>query len=76
MNVKVVVSSQLSTMNLEKKNKNTKKLTNKQNRNRIIDVEIVWRAISWEGKGENGRSGSGNKKHNWQVQKRQGGVKK
>ena len=26
---------------------------NKQNRNRIIDIDIIWRVICWKGKGEN-----------------------
>ena len=43
MNIKMVINSQLSTIEL-KKNK-----ANKQNRNRIIDTEITWRDISWEG---------------------------
>ena len=37
-------------------------------------MEIVWRIITWEGAGENGRKSAGIKKHNWQVQNRQGYV--
>ena len=38
-------------------------------------MEIIWRVTSWEGEEENGGKGSGNKKHKWQVQNRQGDVK-
>ena len=36
-------------------------------------MEIIWRAISWER--ENGGKGAGIKKHNLQVQNRQGDIK-
>ena len=39
-------------------------------------MEIIWRVISGEREGENGRKGTGNKKHKWQVENRQGEVKK
>ena len=38
-------------------------------------MEIIWRVISGEREGENGRKGTRNKKHNWQVQNRQGEIK-
>ena len=38
-------------------------------------MEITLRVISGEGEGENGRKGTGNKKHNWKVQNRQEEVK-
>ena len=38
-------------------------------------MEITWRVISGEGGGGNGEEGTGNKKHKWQVQSRQGEVK-
>ena len=38
-------------------------------------MEITWRVISGEGEGENGGKDTGNKKHKWQVQNRQGEVK-
>ena len=38
-------------------------------------MEITWRVISREGERENGGKGTGNKKHKWQVQNRQGEVK-
>ena len=38
-------------------------------------MEIIWRLISWEREEENGRKGTGNKKHNWKVQNRQEEVK-
>ena len=46
---------------------------NNQNRNRITEVKITRRVISGDG-GEWGK-GTGNKKHNQQVQNRQGEVK-
>ena len=45
---------------------------NKQNRNRITEMEITWRVIS--GEGDEGKD-TGNKKHKWQVQNRQEEVK-
>ena len=36
---------------------------------------MTWRVISGRGKGENGGKGTGNKKHKWLVQNRQGEVK-
>ena len=36
-------------MNLKNKLKKTK-----QNRSRIIDMEIIWRVTGWDGEGENG----------------------
>ena len=38
-------------------------------------MEITWRVSSGEGMEENGGKGTGIKKHNWQVQNRQGEVK-
>ena len=39
-------------------------------------MEITWRVISGEGEGEEwDKRYTGNKKHNWQVQNRQGEVK-
>ena len=38
-------------------------------------MEITWRDVSRERVGENGGKGTGNKKHKWQVQNRQGKVK-
>ena len=38
-------------------------------------MEITWREISGEGEEGNGRKGTGNKKHKWQIQNRQGEVK-
>ena len=32
--------------------------------NRIIDMEIIWRIISWEGEEEEWGNGAGIKKHN------------
>ena len=38
-------------------------------------MEITWRVISGEGEGGDGGEGTGNKKHKWWVQNRQGEVK-
>ena len=38
-------------------------------------MEIAWRVISREGERENREKGTGNKKHKWWVQNRQGEVK-
>ena len=38
-------------------------------------MEIIWRVIIWERKGENGGKDTGTKKYNWQIQNRQGDVK-
>ena len=38
-------------------------------------MEITWRVINGEREEENEGEGTGNKKHNWQVQNRQGQVK-
>ena len=35
------------------------KRANKQNRNRIIDIEIFWRVIRWEGEGGEWGNGTG-----------------
>ena len=44
MNIKIAINPRLSI--IESKNK-----LSKQSRNRTIDMEIIWRVISWEGKG-------------------------
>ena len=49
MNIKTT-NSQLSTT--ESKTKQNK--ANNQNRNGSIHVEIIWRVINWESKGQNG----------------------
>ena len=46
MNIKMPTNSQLSTTEL---NKQTKNKGNNQNRNRIINMEIIWWVINWEG---------------------------
>ena len=38
-------------------------------------MEIIWRVIRWEGGGGEQGTGTWIKKHNWQVQNRQGDVK-
>ena len=58
-------------LNLKNKNKLSKQLEQEQN----LHMEIPWRVIVGWGKGVNGEKGTGNKKHKWQVQNRQGEVK-
>ena len=51
MYIKKATNSQLSTTESKKTNqKNTQ--ANNENRNRIIDMEIIWRVISREGEEE------------------------
>ena len=38
-------------------------------------MEITWRIINGDAEGGNGEKGTGNKKHKWSVQNRQGEVK-
>ena len=57
----MAINSQL----LATESKKQTKLSKHQNRNRIIDMEIIWRVMSWEGEGKNGGKGAGNKKHSW-----------
>ena len=59
MNIKMATNSQLSTI------ESKKQTSNKQNRNRIIDMEIIWRVISWEAKGEEWGERHRIKKCNW-----------
>ena len=41
----------------------------------MTGIEIIWRVISWDGEGTNRENDAGIKKHNYQVQNRQGDVK-
>ena len=43
-------------MNLKNKTPNW---ANNQNRNRVIDMEIIWRIIKWEGDGREWGNGTG-----------------
>ena len=43
MNIKMAINSHLSKIE-------SKKQTKKTNRNRIIDMKIIWSVTSWEGK--------------------------
>ena len=70
MNSKMTTNSQLPTPQPKPKTKTNS--ANNQNRNRITVIEIKWRDISGEERGDIGGKGPGNKKHNWQVQNRQG----
>ena len=69
MNIKKATNLQLST---------TESIINKQTT--ITGTETqVWKSfgglLAGRGKGENGGKGTGIRKHNWQVQNRQGDVK-
>ena len=46
MNIKMAIHFQLSTTECKKTNQ-----ANNQNRNRIIDLDITWKVISWEWEG-------------------------
>ena len=54
MNNKVAINSQLSTIESKKQNKQKK-----QNRKRIIDMEVIWRIVNWEWEGENREKAQG-----------------
>ena len=73
MNIKKATSSQLSTTE-SKTNKKTTMQTTK------TGTELqVWRSFGGlsvgRGKGENGEKGAKIKRHNWQIQNRQGYIK-
>ena len=71
MNNKMTTNSQLLMTESKTKQKQTKQTT------RRGTVSQKWRSHGGlsAGSGENWGKGTGNKKHNWQVQNRQGGVK-
>ena len=46
MNIKMAINSQLSTIESKKQTKQTSRTERE-----IIDMEIIWRVISWEGEG-------------------------
>ena len=54
------INSQLSTNESKKTNS-----ANKQNRNRIIDVELFWRVITWQGEGRTKGKVQGLGSTNW-----------
>ena len=62
MNVKKATNSQLSTT--EFKTKQQLKQTTRTG-NRIIDMEIIWSVVNWEGKRGEWENGAGIKKCNW-----------
>ena len=72
MNSKMTTNSQLSTTEPEKQ-KLSKQLEQEQN-HRYIDRSFGGLSAG-KGKGENRGKGTGIKKHNWQVQNKQGEVK-
>ena len=57
MNIKIAINSQLSTI------ESKKQYVNKQNSNRIIEMEIIWRVTSWEWEGGQWGKGAGMKKY-------------
>ena len=73
MNSKMTTNSQLLTTEPKQKQKQTKQTT------RTGTESQKWRSHGGlsvgRGSGENGGKGTGNKKHKWQVQNRQGEVK-
>ena len=70
MNSKMTTNSQLSTTESKRKQKQTKQTT------RTGKESQKWRShgglSAGMGSGKNGGKGTGNKKHKWQVQNRQG----
>ena len=70
MTSKMTTNSQLSTTE-PKKQKQTKQLKQEQNLRNGDYVE----GFQWGGEGEDGGKSTGNKKHNWWAQNRQGEVK-
>ena len=73
MNSKMTTNSRLSTTEPKQKNKNklSKQLEQEQNHRNGDHME----GYQWGGEGDNGDKGTGNTKHKWQVQNRQGEVK-
>ena len=63
---KMTANSQLITTTPKTKTRANE--ANNQNRNKTTEMEITWRVIS----GENGTKDTGNRKHKWQVENRQG----
>ena len=57
----MATNSQLSTTECKEKKK--QKQTKQTTRETILEMDITWRVISGEGKGENEGKGTGNKKH-------------
>ena len=70
MNIKRATNSQLLTT--DSKNQ-TKQTTRKRTESQV--QTSFGRLLAGRGKGENEGKGTGDKKHNWQVQNRQGDVK-
>ena len=70
MKSKMITNSQLSTTK-PKKQKLSKQLEQEQNHRNGDHMK----SQQWGEAGENREKGTGNKKHNWQAQNRQGEVK-
>ena len=60
MNIKMVISSQLSTIESEKQTKQTNRRGSDSQKSRLYGALSVW-----EGEGEKGGKGIGNKYHKW-----------
>ena len=52
MNIKMAIISQLSTIESKKQMKQTSRTET------ILDMEIIWRVVSWEEEGKNGGKGA------------------
>ena len=65
MNSKMTTSSQLSMTEPKKQIQKQSKQTTTTGVDRITEMEITQRVISWEGKGANEGKGAGIKQHNW-----------
>ena len=70
MNIKMAINSHLSTIKYKKQTKQTKRIKTESQIQRSFGGLSVGK-----GKGGNEGKGTGNKKHKWQVQNRQGQVK-
>ena len=60
MNIKIAKKSQLLTIESIKPH-----YANKQNRNRIIDMEVIWRDIVGRGRERRGKKVQGLRSTNW-----------
>ena len=68
MNIKMTTNPQLSTTEPQKLSKQLEQEQNHRNGDHM-------KSQQWGEAGENREKGTGNKKHNWQAQNRQGEVK-
>ena len=75
MKSKMTTNSQLSTTEPKKKIKNKNKLSKQLEQEQNHKMEITWKEIGGRSKEEYGEKCTGNKKHNWCIENRQGEVK-